>query len=473
MEGISNLYLQIFLGISGTILLIIGLYVRNRIALWFMHLFVLFIALLLAFNTLQNSITSSIPTNLPLVNDTFASVFNIITILIAILSLFLSERHIYEYYNVLLWAVLGLTVITASLELVSMLIGFEILSISLYIMIVLGKKTEKSIEAQIKYFIFGIFATSFLIFGIAIIYGITGSFHITEIASKIKGINDINTLLILGIGSLFLVSGFAFKSGLFPFHGWIPDVYHGACALVVSFISSAPKIGILAILIKILYLAFPTASFIYKVLPILAILSMFSGSFLAIPQKNIKRILAYSSIVHIGYIFLVLSIGGKSASFPILFYIVIYAIMNIGAFSLITYIEESSNQEMTLENISGFGYQKPLLAGVFTIFLFSLAGIPPTAGFIGKIYIFGSLISQKQYLYASLGIINSIISLYYYLKIIIFLYRREEKHTISVSPSLPQGVNWIVLSLAIVIFGIIPNTLINIIELAIKSLSNF
>jgi NADH-quinone oxidoreductase subunit N len=147
--------------------------------------------------------------------------------------------------------------------------------------------------------------------------------------------------------------------------------------------------------------------------------------------------------------------------------------MNIGAFSLITYIEESSNQEMTLENISGFGYQKPLLAGVFTIFLFSLAGIPPTAGFIGKIYIFGSLISQKQYLYASLGIINSIISLYYYLKIIIFLYRREEKHTISVSPSLPQGVNWIVLSLAIVIFGIIPNTLINIIELAIKSLSNF
>ena len=341
--------------------------------------------------------------------------------------------HYYgEVYALMLFATTGMLVLAGSNNLITLFIGLETMSICLYIMAGLVKDEKTGAESGLKYFLLGAFSTGFLLYGIALLYGATGSTSIPEIGAEA----GTNLLFLAGAGLLLI--GFFFKVSAVPFHMWTPDVYQGTPTTLTAYMSTASKAATFVAFILVLSRAFPEAeNFNWQlVISIIAILTMVLGNIIALVQDNLKRMLAYSSIAHAGYALVGLATGTAEGYSSVLFYLFAYTLMNIGAFGVIAYYEQNKKLDFTqVRNLAGLGYKEPVMAVALCVFLFSLAGIPPLVGFVGKYYVFAAAINAEMIGLAIVGVLASAASVYYYLRVMVYLYFREAHEPFSLIPS--------------------------------------
>ncbi len=358
----------------------------------------------------------------------FQWLFLVITGITVIVSLRFNERESTnrgEYYALLLFACSGMSLMAASGDLILTFLGLEVLSIATYILAGFKREDLRCNEASLKYFLLGSFATAFLLYGIALIYGSTGSTNyevIREIAT-LQGAPQITAIIGLGL----LLVGFGFKVALVPFHAWAPDVYEGAPTPVTAFMTVGPKAAGFAALVRVLVQALPALGPDYwtAILWVSAILTMTLGNVVAIRQTNIKRMMAYSSIAHAGYILIGIVANSSAGYGAVLFYLVAYTVMNLGALSIVVALSGKGDVRVNIQDFSGLGRTAPLLAAFLSLFLISLAGIPLTGGFIGKLYLFSAAIQKGFIGLAIVGVLNSLVSVYYYFYVIVVMYMKD------------------------------------------------
>ncbi|MEE9251906.1 MAG: NADH-quinone oxidoreductase subunit N [Thermodesulfobacteriota bacterium] len=365
--------------------------------------------------------------------DGYSAYFNMIFLLGAFGAITLSKNFLPlmklragEYYALILFSTSGMMILASAKEFMSLFLGFEIMSISVYILSGFNRNSVRSIEAGIKYLIVGGFSSAVLLYGIALIYGASGSIHLDQIAS---GFDSSNPLYAVGVA--FILAGFIFKIGAFPLHQWVPDVYEGAPVTVTGFMSVGVKAAAFALLIRVLFEAFShiEADWTY-VLWIVSILTMTVGNLSAIAQKSVKRMLAYSSIAHAGYVLIgvVAAYGEKELGISsVLYYLFAYTFMNLGAFGVLAYLSKEGRECETFEDLSGLWRSKPLVALALGVFMLSLTGLPPTIGFFAKFRVFLAGVTAGYYGLVAIAVINTVISAYYYLRVIVFVYMKDEK----------------------------------------------
>src|SRR5436305_14795307 len=365
-----------------------------------------------------------------------------------------------EYYGLILFGAVGMCLMSSAVELVLIFIALEISSISTYILAGFRRRAAISSEASVKYFLLGSFATAFFLYGIALMFGATGSTSISAISQVLRS-GSIPLLAYAGIALMFV--GLGFKVAAAPFHIWTPDVYEGAPSPVVGFMSTAPKAAVFAVLIRIFFQA--QAPGRIWLIWVAAALSMTIGNVAALVQDNVKRLLAYSSIAHAGYLLVAFASAPANGIPAAMFYAASYAAMNVGAFAVVGHFASAGERYVSLEDYSGLGRRSPMLAGILTIFLLSLIGIPATGGFFAKFYVFSAALqndpTQGSHPLVGLviiGVINSAIASYYYLRLIVFMYMREPRVEAPVTP-IPAGLGLALgLSLAVTIYlGVLPN----------------
>ncbi len=378
------------------------------------------------------------------------------------------EERKEEYYILLILATLGAVVLVISKHFVSLFLGLEILSVSLYSMIAYLRKRERSDEAGIKYLILAAFSSAFLLFGMALVYAAVGSMEFSAIARHLSSDSEMPLIVFAGFG--LMVAGIGFKLGVVPFHMWTADVYEGAPAPVTAFIATVSKGGMMALLVRFFIeingYQYPTLILIFTVI---AIASMFIGNFLALRQSNVKRVLAYSSIAHIGYLLVAFLAGGKLGVEAVSFYLVAYFITTTGAFGILATLSDKDRDAELLDDYRGLFWTRPLTATIFAAMLLSLAGIPLTAGFIGKFYIVAAGVNANQWLLVVMLAVNSAIGLYYYIKIIATMAERHEaerEDTDQLHPSIYiiSGVTMSILTLLLIWIGVQPSAIMVLIR---------
>lgn len=411
------------------------------------------------------------------VQDNFASFFKIIFLVSAGLAILISDQYMEregcnhgELYPLILFTVVGMMLMACGTDLMTIFLGLEVMSVSLYVLAGFNRANLKSNEAGLKYFLLGAFSTGFLLYGMALTYGATGTTRIAKIATLVGQMGLPATNMLLLAGMLLMLTGFAFKVAAAPFHMWTPDVYEGAPTPMTAFMSVGPKAAGFAAALRILLVAFPTLQADWsQLLWILAVLTMTVGNITALRQDNIKRILAYSSIAHAGYILVGFTAGNTTGTSGILFYLLSYAFMNIGAFAVIVLVGKKGESNGNVQDFAGLGFRHPLLAVAMAVFLFSLAGMPPTAGFIGKFYLFSGAI-QKGYIWlAIIGVLNSAASVYYYLRVMVYMYMKDPNEEFEwVQVTLPIGLCMIISVAGSLIPGIVPSLILEWAQLASK-----
>ncbi len=367
-----------------------------------------------------------------------------------------------EYYIMLLSAVLGMMMLAGARDLIMVFIGLEQMSICFYILAGFRRKNLKSNEAALKYFLLGSFTTGFIVYGMALIYGSLQSLSIDSIIlsfpDQIK-----NPVFVAGV--LLFIIGFTFKIAAVPFHMWVPDVYQGAPTTVSAFLSTTGKAAAFSALILIFTpVLVNRINFFAPFISTLAVLSMVYGSVVALVQNDIKRMLAYSSIAHAGYMLIGLAAGNSEGSAGIIFYLVAYSFMNLGAFGIISMIESTDEKYLSIEDYSGFSNQNPLLAALLSIFMFSLSGIPPFAGFFGKYYVFISAIKANMTWLAIVGVLSSVVSVYFYLRIIVLMYFKKSETTLQFEESNTGLLGIVVSAMLVVVIGLAPGSIIDLIS---------
>lgn len=412
------------------------------------------------------------------VADNFSVAFELIFLTASAFTVLLSLRYLEdrglhrgEYYALLLFATAGMMVMVSGRDLLLIFVGLEILSMSSYILCGIIQSDIRSNESAMKYFLLGAFATGFLLYGIMLLYGATGSIHLTEIGEALRQNETFaNPYIWFGLG--FLLVGFGFKVALVPFHMWTPDVYEGAPTAITAFLSTGPKAAGFAALLRILMEALGAAQAEWsQVLWVLAAATMTVGNLLALNQDNIKRMLAYSSIAHAGYILAAMVAGGRDGLAGVVFYSLAYVFMNFGAFAIIILASDSIKERVTFSDYRGFGFSSPLLALAMFIFMLSLAGIPLTAGFAGKFQIFQSLVSEGFTYLAVIGVLNSVVSLFYYLRIVVVMYMEKPGlDEPKVTPSIPVYLAVAGALVGVFYLGIVPGNWLN---LSLSSVSQF
>ncbi len=325
-----------------------------------------------------------------------------------------------EYYFLVLSSVLGMMVVTGASNLIAVFLGIQLTSVPLYILAGFNRYDLKSNEAALKYFLLGILTAAVTLYGMSLVYGLTGTLNLAAMADKLRTI-DVNDP-VLFVGMVFVVSGFTFKIAAVPFHFWAPDTYEGAPTSVTAFIASVPKIAGFAALVRLVFTAFPefTLQWIWF-FAIVATVTMITGNILAIPQTNIKRMLAFSGIAHVGYMLVVLAVSNNAALSGLIFYLAAYSAMNLGAFAIIIAVGRVS-PENKIDDFSGLGTRSPILAASMTILLLSMLGFPTTAGFMAKLLVFGAAVEKGLVWLALIGVFNTVISLYYYLGVVRQMY---------------------------------------------------
>src|SRR5215469_4063529 len=362
-----------------------------------------------------------------------------------------------EYYGLILFGAVGMCLMSSAVELVLIFVALEISSISTYILAGFRRRTAISSEASVKYFLLGSFATAFFLYGVALMFGATGSTSISAIRQVLRS-GQIPVLAYAGIALMFV--GLGFKVAAAPFHIWTPDVYEGAPSPVVGFMSTAPKAAAFAVLLRILFEA--NAPGRLGLIWTTAALSMTLGNVGALVQDNVKRLLAYSSIAHAGYLlvaFAALPAGGIPAA---MFYTASYAAMNVGAFAVVSHSGSAGERYVTLEDYSGLGRRSPILAAILTIFLLSLIGIPITGGFFAKFYVFSAALKSNLVGLTVIGVINSAIAAYYYLRVIVYMYMREERTEAPVA-RIPAGlgIGLAISLIATIYLGVLPGRVLD------------
>ena len=377
--------------------------------------------------------------------DNFGTFFKglalIVSLLVTLLSLRYAERENIikgEYYSLLLFGVLGMMIMVSSTNFITIFIGLEVMSIAVYVLCGLLSGNPRSVEASLKYFLLGAFATAFLLYGMALIYATTGSLDIREIADYVASGNFKPTPMFM-IGLAMLIVGFGFKTASVPFHMWTPDVYQGAPTSITAYMATGIKAAAFGAFLRVFYTAFlPFLGEWSGILWLIAVATMTLGNITALVQDDVKRMLAYSSIAHAGYILIAFVIGDQFSSSSILFYVLVYTFMNIGAFTVVILLGQKDRENTGIESYAGLAGRHPLIALSMAIFLLSLAGMPPLAGFMGKFYILSAAIKAKYYWLAVIGVLNSVVAVYYYLRVIMAMYFREpsgELHRPDFSPA--------------------------------------
>jgi NADH-quinone oxidoreductase subunit N len=397
------------------------------------------------------------------VGDTLAAFFNVLLIGVSILTTLISPRYLRaldldygEYYILLLGATAGMMLLASATSLMTIFLGIELLSISLYVLCGFARTAPRSQESAMKYLLLGGFATGFLLYGMALIYAATGSTTLRGIAAFSTAASAGNAILLLGIG--FLTVGLAFKASAAPFHMWTPDVYEGAPTIVTTFMSVATKAAAFAAIGRIFLATFPQlSSRWYFPLALIAIFSLFIGNLVAITQDNLKRLLAYSGIAHAGYILLGILPGTAEGFAATLFYVAAYAVMNFGAFAVITVVGAAGEQTADINYWRGLFHRRPFLATVMTIFMLSLAGIPPTVGFFAKLFVFRALVDAQLWAPLAVAVIMTIVSFYYYLRVIVVMFTvPEEEAPVRERVGLSTGTVLGAAAVATIFFGIFP-----------------
>ncbi len=400
--------------------------------------------------------------------DNYSVFFNLVFLFSTAIVILMSENFIKqegvnygEYYTLLLFATVGMMLMAGGADLLTIFLGLEIMSISLYVLAGFTRDKVRSNEASLKYFLLGAFVTGFLLYGIALLYGATGTTNLKGIAAFIAENSGLSNPMIIA-GASLLIIGFGFKIACVPFHKWSPDVYEGSPTPVTAFMSVGPKAAAFAVFLRVFFVALPGLEQKWSIiLWVLAVLTMTVGNLVAISQTNIKRMLAYSSIAHAGYALVAIIVGGEFGIASLLFYMLAYTFMNLGAFAVIIVLGRKGEENANIEDFSGLGYKHPLLAVAMCIFMFSLAGIPPLIGFIGKFYIFSAAIKSGFLLLAIIGMINSVISVYYYLRVTVVIYMKKpirEFAPLSLSPLIIFAI--IITICGTIYFGIFPSKMI-------------
>lgn len=329
-----------------------------------------------------------------------------------------------EYYVLILLATVGMLVMGGGTDLIVIFVGLELMSISIYVLAGINRRSVFAAEAAIKYFLLGAFASGFFLYGVALIYGATGTTNLTEIHLQIVGLGlQTNAMLLIGIGLLLI--GFGFKIAAVPFHMWAPDVYDGAPTPITAYMATAVKAAGFAALVRIMIHALGTADVAWQaVIWWLAVITMVGGNIIALAQTQLKRMLAYSSIGHAGYLLVAVASGGEFGAAAFLFYITAYTLMTVGAFAVLTAIGRNGEREVRIDDLSGLASQRPWLAFAMTVFMLSLLGFPGTAGFIGKWYILSAIVQSDQLLLAVILVLASVVSAGFYLPVVMVMYMK-------------------------------------------------
>jgi len=392
---------------------------------------------------------------------------------------YLKEERLYfgEYYGLVLLALSGMMVMVSSADLLTLYLGTELMSLSLYVMAGLKRSDPRSLEASAKYFVLGAFSSGILLYGISLLYGATGSTRLPEIAAAISGRNLDDPLLLFA--TILLTVGFGFKLAVVPFHMWTPDVYQGAPTSVTAFMAVASKAASFGAFLRVFMEGLGGLKANWSAMFLLLCLAtLILGNILALVQTNVKRMLAYSSIAHAGYALIgVVATGhmeNSSGIASVLLYLSLYAFMTFGAFAIVAMLRKGGIEGVNIEDFTGLAKRHPVAALLMLIFMVSLAGIPPTAGFIGKLYVFMSAVEAGLPWLAAVALIFAVISAYYYLRLVMVMYMREPSDLSSTSPRMVMSPALsIVLACAVagvVIFGIYPNPLVNFAMQAVSAL---
>ena len=411
------------------------------------------------------------------------------SMLVVIFSFFSDELHhsytkLGEYYMLIIGMVFGMFLLAGSSNLILIYLAIETMSISSYILTGYIKEAKRATEASLKYVIFGAVSSGVMIYGISMLFGLTGTLNLSEINAVVAG-GAVNTAPLL-ISGLMILAGFAYKISAAPFHFWTPDVYEGAPVTITALLSVASKAAGFGVLIRFFKVVFTSGNVPgtgdwalvgsidwHLVLAVLAVLTMSIGNLVALWQTNIKRMLAYSSIAHAGYLLMAVAMLNDTAVSSVLIYFFVYMLMNLGAFLVVQVVADKAGTE-NIDDYSGMGYRNPLIGVALTILLISLTGLPPTAGFIGKLYVFSAVVNAGWLWLAAIGVLNSVVSLYYYAKVIRNMYLRNvesKKSKLTVSPV----VMGLILALAALtlVFGLYFSPMINWANSSVQILSGF
>ncbi|MGE5395740.1 MAG: NADH-quinone oxidoreductase subunit N [Candidatus Saccharibacteria bacterium] len=370
-----------------------------------------------------------------------------------------SEKE--EYFIILFISTLGAMLLVSAINFVSLFLGLETLSISLYVLIAYRRISDQCIEAGIKYLILASVSSAFLLFGMGLIYLDTGSLEFLHIAQTVHSFTVADSLLYMGFG--MMIVGLGFKLALVPFHMWTPDIYQGAPTPVATYIATVSKAAVMTVFLRFFYAIDGYNNFTFiRIISVIAILSMFVGNLLALKQQNVKRILAYSSISNMGYLLVTLLVGGENGIQAAIFYIISYLITTLGAFGVITLFSTQQHEAEMLMDYKGLFWKRPWMAFVFTLAMLSLAGIPLTAGFMGKFYIVFEGIHASLWLLVICLIVNSVIGLYYYLRVISVMFLEADDYTLPAVSMVEKGLMGLI-AVGIVGIGIFPQWIIQLI----------
>ena len=467
-EDLLRILPELILAAAGTLAMVLVPVIRNRQSYFYgnFSLGAMLAALLGAVYSAQ--IPGFAFSELLLV-DSFAAFFRVLVLAVGVVSVLSSYRFLRrdeteagEYHALLLFSLSGQCLMVAANSLIIVFIGLEISSIATYILCGYLRDDKRANESALKYFLLGSFATAFFLYGVAIIYGATGSTNILNIRQVLLS-NQPPPYAMVGIAMALMFVGLAFKVSGAPFQIWAPDVYQGAPTPVTAFMSAAPKAAAFAIFLRIFMSAFESHSNGWEPMVWLsALLSMTIGNFAALMQNNIKRMMAYSSIAHAGYVLVALAARSDIGISAAMFYLAAYACMNLGVFAVVVHLSGKGERHLSIDDFSGLAARQPLTAGLLTILLLSLIGVPLTGGFFGKFYIFKAALQSNLIWLTILGLLNSAVAAYYYLRMIVLMYMREPGEVTNSLEPLPftlQAALWLPV-LGTLILGIFPSALI-------------
>ena len=388
--------------------------------------------------------------------DNYALFFDLLLCLGSALALLMSVEYLEaagirtgDYYTLAIFATAGMMLMAGANDLIVVFLGLEVMSVAVYVLAGIQRHSLRSNEAALKYFLLGAFATGFLLFGIALVYGATGTTRLDLIAERIaNGVSGGNRALLLP-GIALLLVGFGFKVAAVPFHVWTPDVYEGAPTSVTAFMAVGVKAAAFAAFGRVFLTSLaPAADEWRSLVAVLAVATMTLGNLLAISQSNVKRMLAYSSVAHAGYLLVALVAGGRDGGSALLFYLLAYALMNLGAFAVVIALSRRGDTTDEIDRYAGLGFRRPALALAMGAFLLSLAGVPPFVGFAGKLYLFQAAVAEGWIVLAVIGVLNSVVSAYYYIWVIVVMYMREGDEPTAPLSSRPYVATAIGLALA-------------------------
>jgi NADH-quinone oxidoreductase subunit N len=402
--------------------------------------------------------------------DNFALFINLTLCLIGILTIVFSgdvlerdELPAGEYYSLILFSIAGMMLMASAVDLLVIFVSLEILSIGVYVLTAIRRRSLAGSEGAFKYFLLGAFSSAFFLYGIALTYALARSTRLDHVAAAVAGISASPGILALFAVGLLMV-GFAFKISAVPFHMWTPDAYQGAPTVVTAFMSTAVKAAAFAAFVRVFLTAFdPLRPSWAPLLGAIAVATMVVGTVIGVVQTNVKRMLAYSSIAHAGYLLIGIIAANAVGKAAILFYLVSYALTNLGAFAIVALLATPSRDHDELADFGGLWYARPWLATLMAVFLLSLGGFPPTAGFIAKWEIFAAAVQEGYYGLAIVGVLTSVVSVFYYLRIVVMMYMSDARHEPTVASVSPTAVAGLALATVGVFYlGILPTGVINL-----------